>query len=81
MAKQYPLVQLTWLDIMEHDGDTWATIKGLKVKHPPATAVGYLIADTDEYVVLAQSVLDGSAFGRWIYPKGCILNIAPLEGK
>lgn len=75
------LVKVTWVDIIEDGGDVWQKAKKTKPKLRKCVSVGWLVQETDEVVCLAQARMGKSVFGRWIYPKGCILEIETLEGK
>jgi len=73
-----PIVRVEWLDIASHVKGPWLRVKGMKPKPAECVAVGFLVAESDEAVSLAQSYSEGEAFGVWAYPRGCIRSITHL---
>jgi hypothetical protein len=66
---KYPIVVITWDDAESDDG--WAeTPEELEPKL--ATSVGFLIRQTEKYILLAMSYDNGHTNGRFQIPKALI---------
>jgi hypothetical protein len=51
----YPLLRVTWLDHYSRNGG-WTTVKRFQPRAFLATTVGYVVAEDDDYLVLAGEI-------------------------
>lgn len=74
------LVEIKWDDAsaLEHG---WADPKDEKPVAQIVTTVGFLVADTTDYVVIAHTTDGQFVNGRFQIPKGMIRTIRPLRKK
>lgn len=75
----YPVVLITWEDILGQDGG-WIKPGHSDVVPCLVTSVGYLVLDTDQYLVYASDLAhDGETNGRTQVPKANIKSIKVLK--
>lgn len=74
----YPLVEVIWEDIGEHEGG-WIS-KADIIKPILMLSIGFLVADTDEHIVIAMDLCsDGTTNQRAQLPKGVIKKLKILR--
>lgn len=74
-----PIVELYWLDCCSRGG--WLTLQEMlnRSKPLPCRSVGYVVANDDERVVVAQTVNRiGQGTDRLTVPKGCVQDMTVL---
>lgn len=83
MAKQFPIVEITWVDAFSH-ADEWVSLDDFPKDYLVKT-IGYLVRDTKEYVSLAQQIQtvydDGRMERVMNIPLGCIKERKVLKAK
>jgi len=76
---KFPLVEIRWDDAETSGG--WEQATDLAPKHAEAITVGFLVAETADHVVIANTVgEDGSTNGRIQIPSKMILKRRTMRG-
>jgi len=69
-------VSVKWLDSFGETG--WCDIDDEITPHK-AIHIGFLIKETDEYIVLVRGLGEVGPEGRFVIPKGCVLSVQDLD--
>ena len=79
----YPKIIINWIDISSHDGAWMDLEEALKFKPIAIETCGWMIKETEDYVVVVSSVSfdeDDNVIGSVnAIPRGCIVSIKRLE--
>ena len=74
-----PIVEIHWVDAVS-TGDDWVDEGTLDTKPAPSLAVGYLVAESEVAVTIVALVNEVHTANGITIPRGCIIEIRPLEG-
>lgn len=83
MNLTYPLVQVTWVDTT--GDDTWDDIEAVVPRvlddmRDPCTSVGFLLQETADALVIAQTLHNNKrVFHVIAIPRGCVTSIDYLH--
>lgn len=76
----FPLVDIMWSDAAALEG-VWTEAADESPVPQMVRTVGFLIADTKDFVVIASSTDGVLVNGRFQIPKGMITSLKPLKPK
>jgi hypothetical protein len=79
LKSKFPLVLIEWSDSYGYGGE-WQAIKRAKVDRASIHSVGWVLDDTDEGILLVQSVdEEGAYLNSLVIPRGTITRRTELR--
>ena len=73
------LVLVTWEDACEVDSTPWAFLDDNEYACKTVVQVGWMLENTEQFIVLTHAHTDGQVARRNLIPHSCIKNMAVLS--
>jgi hypothetical protein len=77
--QHYPLVEVWWDDATDMPSGWIEAIEEIEVKPCIILTIGFLVKETDDYVIVALDTNNGGHNGRSQIPKGMIRNMKIIK--
>jgi hypothetical protein len=78
-AQKYPLVEVWWDDATEMPSGWLEANEEIEIKPCLVLSVGFLVKETDAYLVIAIDTHDGGHNGRSQIPKGMVKRMRVIK--
>lgn len=78
-TQQYPLIEVWWNDAMEMPSGWIEATEVIEIKPCIVLSIGFLVKETDEYIIIAIDTHDGGHNGRSQIPKGMVKHMRVIR--